>query len=469
MHLHRRHFLQRSGLTALAFSGLQRLTADPRTTARDGASLDARLEPDFHGALDLAPGFSYTAFSETGDTMDDGFLVPGNHDGMGAFAGPGGRTLLVRNHEMDAGATVGSPFGGKRALLRKVPREKLYDAGHGRKPGLGGTTTLVYDTRTRKLERQFLSLAGTYRNCAGGVTPWGSWISCEEDVSTPNSGGQAPDDPMERRHGFNFEVPASSEIGLVDPVPLKAMGRFMHEAIAVEPRSGVVYQTEDVGDGLFYRFLPDRPGRLAEGGRLQALKLRDVPRADTRNWSDRQFVPGTRFAVEWVDIRNVESEDDDLRYQGYFERGAARFARGEGCWWGRDSVFFACTNGGRRKKGQIWRYVPGPDEGKADESKVPGQLELFIEPDDGRLVENADNLTVAPWGDLMIAEDGVSPHFIVGVTPEGKIYKVARTTLSELTGACFSPDGTTLFVNIQIPGFTVAITGPWQELRATAI
>ena len=76
---------------------------------------------------------------------------------------------------------------------------------------------------------------------------------------------------------------------------------------------------------------------------------------------------------------------------------------------------------------------------------------------------------VTPWGDLILAEDGVSPHFIVGVTPDGKIYKLARTTLGELTGACFSPDGTTLFVNIQTPGVTVAITGPWQELRATAI
>jgi hypothetical protein len=469
MNIHRRNFLQRSGLTALAFTGLQRLTAESRTVARDGASLDARLEADFHGTLDLAPGFSYNAFSETGDTMDDGFLVPGLHDGMGAFAGPGGKTLLVRNHEMEATATTGSPFGGKRALLRRMPRAKLYDAGRGKRPGLGGTTTLVYDTRKQRLERHFLSLAGTYRNCAGGVTPWGSWISCEEDVSTPNFGGQMPDDPMERHHGFNFEVPASAEIGLVDPVPLKAMGRFTHEAIAVEPRSGVVYQTEDVGDGSFYRFIPDRPGRLVEGGRLQALKLRDQPRADTRNWSERIFVPGTRHAVEWVDIGNVESLDNDLRYQGYFEKGAARFGRGEGCWWGRDAVFFACTNGGRKKKGQIWRYTPSPDEGKAGEAAAPGHLELFIEPDDGALVENADNLTIAPWGDLILAEDGVSPHFVVGVTPEGKIYKLARTTLGELTGACFSPDGTTLFVNIQTPGVTVAITGPWQELRATAI
>lgn len=469
MKLTRRHFVQRSGLAALAFTGLQRFTGNARAAARDGASLDTKLETDFYGTLDLPPGFSYTVFSETGDKMDDGLLVPGKHDGMGAFAGPGGKTILVRNHEMETGATEGSPFGSKRALLRKVPRAKLYDAGKGKKPGLGGTTTLVFDPRTKKLEKHFLSLAGTYRNCAGGVTPWGSWITCEEDTSRPNAGGQTPDDEMEQHHGYNFEVPASAEIGLADPVPLKAMGRFRHEAVVVEPRSGVVYQTEDTGDGLFYRFIPIRPGQLAAGGRLQALKLRDQPRADTRNWQERKFLAGTRHVVEWVDIANVESEDDDLRYQGYFERGAARFARGEGCWWGRDSVFFACTNGGQKKKGQIWRYFPSPDEAKPGEAKSPGQLELFIEPDDGKLVENADNLAIAPWGDLIIAEDGVSPHFVVGVTPEGKIYKLAKTSLGELAGVCFSPDGTTLFVNIQTPGLTVAITGPWERLRATAI
>ena len=467
MKLTRRNFVQRSGLVALAFAGLQRFTLS--AAERDGAALDKKLEPDFYGTLDLPPGFSYTVFSETGDKMDDGLLVPGKHDGMGAFAGPGGKTILVRNHEMDAAATEGSPFGAKRALFRKVPRAKLYDAGKGKKPALGGTTTLVFDTRPQRLEKHFLSLAGTMRNCAGGVTPWGSWITCEEDVSRPNEDGQKPEDEMEREHGYNFEVPASDQIGLADPIPLKAMGRFRHEAIAIDPRSNVVYQTEDRGDGLFYRFLPAQPEKLAAGGRLQALKLRDQPRADTRNWQEKKFATGTRLAVEWVDITNVEAHDDDLRYQGFFEQGAARFARGEGCWYGRDAIFFACTNGGKKKKGQIWRYVPSPDEAKPGEKNSPGSLELFLEPDDGKLVENADNLTIAPWGDLIICEDGVSPQFVVGVTPEGKIYKLAKTTLGEMAGACFSPDGTTLFVNIQTPGVTVAITGPWQTLRQGAI
>ncbi len=466
--LSRRKFLGRAGTVTLAFAGLQRFV-ETSAFAADSSKLDEKLDTDFYGTLDLLPGFTYTMISETGDKMDDGLLVPGAHDGMGAFAGPGGRTILVRNHELGASPADQGPFGSKSALLRKIPRKKLYDAGKGKKPGLGGTTTLVFNTKEQRLEKHFLSLAGTYRNCAGGVTPWNSWVTCEEDSSRPNEGGQSPDDDMEQEHGYNFEVPASHKMGLADPVPLKAMGRFRHEAIAVEPRSGVVYQTEDRGDGLFYRFIPTTPGKLAGGGRLQALKLKDSPRADTRNWSDAQFKTGQSFDVEWADISGVEALDDDLRYQGFFEHGAARFARGEGAWYGNDAVFFACTNGGTKRKGQIWRYIPSPREGTPAEREQPGRLDLFIEPNDGKIVENADNITIAPWGDLIVTEDGVLPHYVVGVTPEGKVYKLAMTSLGEFAGACFSPDGSTLFVNIQTPGLTVAITGPWKSLRRRAV
>ena len=359
----RRNFLGRSGLVALGFAGLQRFVQTPASAAEAAAT--EKLDTDFYGTLDLLPGFSYSIVSETGDKMDDGLLVPGKHDGMGAFAGRAGRTILVRNHELDTAPADQSPFGTKRALLRKVPRAKLYDAGKGKKPGLGGTTTLVFNTKEQRLEKHFLSLAGTYRNCAGGVTPWNTWITCEEDTSRPNEGGQLPEDEMEKEHGYNFEVPASEKIGLADPVPLKAMGRFRHEAVAVEPRSGVVYQTEDRGDGLFFRFIPAKPGQLAAGGRLQALKLKDQARADTRNWREQTIKPGRKFDIEWVDITGVEAPDDDLRYQGYYERGAARFARGEGCWYGHEAVYFACTNGGAKRKGQIFRYTPSPGEATA--------------------------------------------------------------------------------------------------------
>jgi uncharacterized protein len=460
----RRHFFRQAALVSLAFGALQR--ASGQSTS---AAAEAPLKKDTKRILDLPPGFKYQVISRMGDPMDDGLRVPGAPDGMGAFEGKNGRTILIRNHELDAGAVNNSAFTAKLALLPKVKKASLYDAGKGKKPGLGGTSTLVFDTKTQKLERQFMSLAGTYRNCAGGITPWGSWITCEEDTSRPNESGQSPDDPMEKEHGYNFEVPASAEIGLADPLPLRAMGRFRHEAVAVDPDSGIVYQTEDRSDGIFYRFIPKTKGRLSDGGKLQALRVKDQPRCDTRNFTEARFKPGDKVAVEWVEVRDVESPDDDLRYQGFFENGAARFARAEGIWYGQKAVHFACTNGGTARKGQIWRYFPSPAEGANGEAAQPGQLELFIEPNDGNLVENCDNVTLAPWGDLIICEDGKNPQYLVGVTAEGKTYQFARTTLGEFAGACFSPDGSTLFVNIMAPGVTLAITGPWAKLRESKL
>lgn len=461
--LSRRTFLKQGTVVTMAFAGLKNFFTSSAMAAEGETA--KKLETDFYGVLDLPPGFTYNLFSEAGEKMDDGLLVPGKHDGMGVFPGRNGRIILVRNHEMEAGATEYSPFGAKRTLLRKINRRKLYDAGRGKKPGLGGTTTLVYNPKEQRLEKHFMSLAGTYRNCAGGITPWNSWITCEEDTSVPNADGQNQDDEMEKEHGYNFEVPATEQISLADPLPLKAMGRFRHEAVAVDPRTGIIYETEDRSDGLLYRFIPNEPGRLLAGGRLQALKFKDSARADTRNFQQRTIRASQKFDVEWVDMKDVESPDDDLRYQGFYDSGAARFARGEGIWQGKDGIYFACTNGGTKRKGQIWRYVPSAVEGKPEEKNRPGKLELFIEPNDGELVENCDNITLAPWGDLIICEDGKNPQYLVGVTPEGKTYRFGKTTLSEFAGACFSPDGKTMFVNILSPGMTLAITGPWLQLR----
>ena len=442
------------------------------------------FKPSANRLLDLPEGFTAHAFSRTGEQMDDGLWVPGGHDGMAAYPGPNGKTLLVRNHELTATAKNVGPFGWNNEKLERSSADKLYDAGSGELPCIGGTTTLVYDTRTKTLEKHFLSLIGTIRNCAGGLTPWNTWISCEETMQKAD-----PETTYEVDHGYNFEVPASADIGLADPIPLKAMGRFNHEAVAVDPRTGIVYQTEDRGDSLMYRFIPDhfngRVAELAAGGKLQALKIRDLKAADTRNWRDRTQkvfwwtyhpVPvGETLAVEWVDIENVESPDDDLRIQGLEDKGAARFARGEGIWYGENSdggaFYIACTNGGIEYKGQIWKYTPSPYEGTRREDQEPGTIQLFIEPNDVNLMENADNLTVTPWGDLIICEDGPNEEFLIGVTPEGNIYRFARNAgnLSELAGATFSPDGTTLFVNIQSPGITLAITGPWHEIRQRSL
>lgn len=418
------------------------------------------LLPDPDGIFALPRGFRYQVLSRPGDAMTDGFLVPARPDGMATFAGPNGRTLIVRNHEVDSDASADSgAFGGDLGLLERIDPARVYDAGAAGAPALGGTTTMVFDTATQTLEATYLSLAGTLRNCSGGPTPWGSWITCEETLERAGS-------RMAHDHGFCFEVPARTWDLPVRPLPLKAMGRFNHEAVAVDRASGIVYETEDDSEGLLYRFVPAVPGQLARGGRLQALAVRGHPSLDTRNFGGRGIEPGSPTAVEWIDLEEVEAPEDDLRFRG-FAAGAARFARGEGIWYGDGEVFIACTNGGEARKGQIWRYRPSPDEGQPSEADTPGTLELFIEPNDGTLVENADNLTTAPWGDLVVCEDGTSEDRLIGVTPDGEVYELARnmTSSGELAGVCFSPDGSTLFVNLQVDGLTLAITGPWEGSR----
>jgi uncharacterized protein len=225
-----------------------------------------------------------------------------------------------------------------------------------------------------------------------------------------------------------------------------------------------VYQTEDRNDGLIYRFIPNTPGKLIDGGRLQALVARGRKTLDLRNWREpAQLLPGEVIDIEWIDMDNVESPGDTLRAEGA-ARGAAIFARAEGMWFGRGAIYFACTNGGLKKKGQIWRYVPSPLEGQSDESRFPGRLELFVEPNDGEVCDNADNLCVAPNGELYVAEDGGGGNRLICVQRDGRVSTFAENAHndSELAGVCFSPDGTTMFVNIQKdPGMTLAIWGPW--------
>jgi uncharacterized protein len=143
------------------------------------------------------------------------------------------------------------------------------------------------------------------------------------------------------------------------------------------------------------------------------------------------------------------------------------FARGEGIHFDRGEMFFACTSGGDAKAGQIFRYRPARDEGR---SARGGTIELFFESPEAAIMDYADNLTVAPWGHLIICEDrsgsGKENH-LRGVAPDGRAYLLARLRLdTELAGACFAPDGRTLFVNIYSPGQTVAITGPWLKFAS---
>lgn len=422
MNRQRRQLLLTLGATAAAFGGLRHALARAAT----GSGGFASLRPDPDHVLDLPAGFTARVISRAGEAMSDGWQVPAMADGMACFRGEEGRWILVRNHELDAspGDVASGPFAA--APIQDERLGRLYDPGK-KAPPAGGTTTLVYNPTTRSVERQWLSLAGTARNCAGGPTPWNSWLSCEESVVGIGNG-------YTREHGYVFEVPSSAE-ELTPARPLKAMGRFNHEAAAVDPGTGIVYLTEDRPDGLFYRFLPSARGRLSEGGTLQALAVEGV--TDTRNWLREDIPPGDLRTARWIDLDGVDSPGDDLRKQGH-DKGAALFARGEGLWWGRGEGYFCCTSGGKRGAGQIFRYRPSAFEGGAEEARQPGQLELFVESNDPSRLDQCDNITVTPWGDLLVCEDTRSHCGLVGVTPDGEIYPFADNPYngSELAGAC---------------------------------
>jgi secreted PhoX family phosphatase len=460
-----RRALLTAGAAALAFGGLSRhaQAATVETYLNQVAGFGP-LKPDPAGLMDLPEGFSYRVISRLGEVMSDGFLVPGQFDGMGCFPLDEQRVILVRNHELkpnSASHAARTAWSDDADRLSQLDASKVY--GHSATGDVvpGGTTTLVYNIATGQTERQHLSLIGTSTNCAGGVTPWGSWLTCEETEARPGNAA------VTQSHGYVFEVPASAT-GLVDPVPLKDMGRFYHEAVCVDPGTGIVYLTEDKVDGLFYRFIPNTPGELARGGRLQALAVRGAPGADTTNHEERFWAVEDWLDAEWIDLEDVDSPNDDLRLRGRAS-GAAIFARGEGIHWGDGELYLTATSGGPVQRGQILRYRPSPHEGRPEEAASPGRIQLFVQSADDKVMNMADNLTVSPWGHLIVCEDNYSRdirNHLKGVTPDGRVYTLARNpsaSNSEFAGACFSDDGSTLFVNYQHPGLTFAITGPWDQ------
>jgi secreted PhoX family phosphatase len=321
---------------------------------------------------------------------------------------------------------------------------------------------LIIDPNTRELLRDFVSLNGSLHNCAGGPAPWGAWITCEEttvgteiikDSQGRERGGFA------QNHGYCFEVSAKAD-GAVKSEPLRAMGRFVHEAVAVDNRTGIVYETEDANPAGFYRFIPTRRGELARGGKLQMLAVTGRHQCDLRSGQKQ----GQTLAVHWVDISEPDPTDENLRsngvYQQGFVQGGATFARLEGAWYGGDSIFFTSTSGGDSKLGQVWQYIP--------QNNDKGTLKLVFESPGEAVLDSPDNICVSPRGGLVICEDGDREQYIRGLTRQGQIFDFARNIVPEFetiefAGATFSPDGKTLFVNIQTPGITFAIWGPWEK------
>lgn len=442
--MNRRSFLKVTGsaFAALAASGCVVRPTGERIFMAPTAY--GALQPDPEGLLDLPENFTYRVVSCLGDRMSDGASVPDKADGMGCFDLGDGQLALVRNHELvstdDSGGAFAMGFGSKDGGF--VP---------------GGTTHVILDAKTLTVTDQFRSLGGTIRNCSGGVTPWNTWLTCEESTTGP---GREFGEGLVKNHGWVFEVPANAR-GLVAPEPLYALGRFNHEAACVDPETGFVYMTEDRDDSVLYRFIPKQAGQLAMGGRLQAMQVVDAP--DLRNWSATSLRPSGVSAVNWLDLDDVESPKDDLRHRAR-AKGASLIARGEGIHMAQGEAYICSTSGGAARLGQILRLHLS-DTGEHD------RLELFFESVSTRQFNFGDNLTVAPNGHLVVCEDQYTEkvdNFLRGITPEGHAYPLARLRLqTELAGACFSPDGTTLFVNVYAPTKTLAITGPWDRFINT--
>ncbi|MEV7413796.1 alkaline phosphatase PhoX [Streptomyces sp. NPDC089919] len=440
-----------AGAGAVVFSGAVaevHAGAAARTLRPDGYG---PLLPDPRGLLDLPAGFSYRVLSRTGDPLRSGQgPVPSNCDGMAAFEGPGGGVRLVRNHENKATAQVPVPH----------VEGLVYDRG-----GRGGCTVLELDARGA-VTGERVGLSGTAYNCAGGHTPWGTWLSCEETEDRAGTTG------YEKDHGFVFEVdPADPH--RTGAVPLTALGRFQHEAVAVDPRTGVVYETEDAfvaPFGLFYRFLPHRPaggtGSLRAGGLLEAMRVPGV--------ADLSVVqePGTVFeGVEWVPVPDPLARHTPVRLQDYGPRGITHAQKLEGCYWEGSRVYFVSSYARRREGapadhfGQVWAYEPARRRltlvvvfGPATDIRLPG--------------ESPDNICLAPGGGLMVCEDGGGAQHVFALSPDGEVFPVARGAQNigtakapeygEFAGVTFSPDGSVMFVNCYTPGTTFAVTGPWR-------
>ena len=437
-----------------ALAGSGSAFAAPRSSTGYGP-----LVPDPAGLLALPAGFSYRIVSKTGVTqMLDGVPTPSDPDGNGVFAHGTGSTI-VNNHEISAS----EPY--------RVPALPglTYDPG-----ARGGTTNIDVDAQGNRI-REYTSVAGTHNNCAGGVTPWATWLTCEE--TEQRKAGRFLKD-----HGYVFEVDSASQQANLDKslVPLKFLGRFAHEAVAVDPDMLAIYETEDATapNGLYLRWTPPegfaggkdalRGLALAAGGdtagRLQAMSCY----RGSKHIPDLSLAtqPGTQYKVEWVDVPDRDAITTSVRKQ-FTDDQVTRSRKLEGAWWGDGGAYFVASfarnsdGSVNEHDGQVWFYDPHKE-------MVTLTTIFGVNPDPSVDTDNydgPDNITVSPYGGILLAEDGDGIQHLVGVTDQGKSYPLARNELngSEFAGVAFSADGSTLFANIYSPGHVFAITGPWAR------
>lgn len=447
----RRRFMRRGAMGAGALWALSLEEATARAAVDQsligvnpyGAPIPQIDQTTGLSLLQLPEGFQYFSYGWNGDRMSDGVRTPPMHDGMAVvdhYNGHPDLIVLVRNHEVDG---LIAPYVNRPSIT--------YAAGGG------GTTNLIFDQRRGRFLKSWSSLAGTIRNCAGGVTPWGTWITGEE-TTLSNAAGS---------HGWSFDVGAQGG----DPTPIRDMGRFSHEAMMVDPNTDWVYETEDNGTNSgFYRYVPNVRQQLKQGGDLYMLKVKNTSSIHLGSAS----VVGTTWDVEWVRIGDPAAATQSVYNQGR-ALGATGFARLEGAWWGVSTGYFLSTSGGSVGQGQVFEYNP-----------LAETLKLIYNSPTLNDCDNPDNMTVTPRGALLLCEDAaggvggdLAAERMIGLTLDGQafIFGINNIVLSsrfndrinagnyrgqEWAGACFSPDGNWLFVNIQTPGVTFAITGPWH-------
>jgi len=451
--------LRRSALSGAAIatggvlSGLGSVPAGAAASAGGYGPLSA----DPAGIIDLPRGFQYRILQRGGSrtpddvatTYDDGQKLAGDADGAASFAIGGGRTVIVTNHELS----------GVGELAERVPQTfhgqpvPTYDPAE-----VGGTSNIVLDPRNQVVSI-YPSLAGTKNNCAGGLTPWGTWLTCEETTAKVGA----------IQHGYVFEVDPTGRQTVAQPY--RAMGRMAHEAVAIDPVTCIAYETEDNDQGLVYRFLPDDTsqtyGALGRGGTLQAMKVAGLHRLGEVR------AVGTVLDVSWVDVPGGDPDIPGLN-QAWTDGQVTRSRKLEGIWWSAfDDRVYVVSSGERNSNatstiagaaiehgGQVWALDPAAQT-----------MELVAHIPVGHPVfDGPDNICIAPWGTAFLCEDGSGDQYLVGVDPaSGDLWPFAfnRTGDSELCGANFSPDGKTMFVNVQNPSMTIAITGPWGAVRRT--
>lgn len=477
----RRTFIRRAGLTAAGlatmagplqavFARAALAVGSTGVAPNNGGYGPIGPVPDkFDGAvrLHLPDGFQYRSFSFTGTMSTDGIITPGRHDGMAAFSFGKGRYRLVRNQEVNG---PGPAFGDADTAYDRMAR--------------GGTMSLDVSHNANHFE-SWVSANGTQMNCAGGATPWGSWLTCEETINGPDVGPDftgGDNTLLEQQHGYVFEVPASWGPGENQvPVPIRNAGRFAHEAVDVDPATGIVYQTEDNFNfpSGFYRYTaPRNPmtiGRLIDGGKLEMLKVKGVDNAVL----DRGQTPGVAYEVEWVEIDEPDTAHapgttNDQAINFVFNQGAAKggatFSRLEGIFYDSGKVYLVSTQGGDTPAGeappagygdgfgQIWVY-----------DTSASTLTLLFESPSRTVLELPDNMTISPRKSVLLCEDGPVENYLRGITPAGGIFDFALNAIpqrmgEEFAGSTFSPDGRVLFVNIQASSAnTFAIWGPFRR------